>query len=81
MAARAGAVCGPEDGTSPFFELIHFADNEGVIGPVVSAKLAKDFRDNYERAKAFGDGYWLSKYEKWMAAFEMAADNGAVEFH
>jgi hypothetical protein len=30
-------------GAGPFAELIEFADNEGVIGPVVSQKLAADF--------------------------------------
>lgn len=32
----------------PFFEQIHFADNEGTIGPVTSAKLAQDYLDNRE---------------------------------
>lgn len=70
-----------------FGELINFADNEGVIGPVVSAKLAKDFADYEERATAFAPtigeegGYWLIQYGRWKAAFEMAADGGAVLFY
>lgn len=69
-----------------FRELINFADNEGTIGPVVSKKLAKDFIDNAERAigyaKTLTDGeWWLKKYENWRKAFEMASDNGAVDFH
>lgn len=39
--------------TEPFDELICFADNEGVIGPTVAAKLAKDFADHDERVKQF----------------------------
>jgi len=69
-----------------FQELINFADNEGVIGPIVSKKLAKDFAKNKVKAEDFaksldnGD-WWIGQYELWQDAFEMAADNGAVEFH
>jgi hypothetical protein len=65
----------------PFAELIHFADNEGVIGPTVAAKLAKDFADNQARAEAVTDEYFLKKYNEWRKAFELAADDGAVDFH
>ena len=69
----------------PFSELVNFADNEGVIGPVVSAKLAKDFRDHLPQAEALNrqslnSAWFLAKYNEWMAAFEMAADGGAVQF-
>lgn len=75
------------DPDGPFTELLNFADNEGVIGPVVAAKLAKDFTDNeakaVEYASALGSkgDYWLSKYREWQKAFEMAAAGGAVELH
>ncbi len=67
----------------PFWELIHFSDCEGVIGPRISAKLAKDFAANQTKADAveYGEGYFQDKYTDWRRAFEMAADNGAVEFH
>lgn len=71
----------------PFVELIHFADNEGYIGPVVSAKLAKDFAEYQERADKWANekpavrAYWLQKYNAWRNAFEKAADGGFVEFH
>lgn len=69
-----------------FQELINFADNEGVIGFVVSKKLAKDFVENEERAiefsKTINDGeWWINKYTDWKEAFEMASENGAVDFH
>lgn len=70
-----------------FRELINFADNEGVIGPVIAAKLAKDFADYQERADAYSttidnDGnWWHTAYNQWRLAFEMAADGGAVVFH
>src|SRR5438128_2742642 len=35
----------------PFFELLHFADNEGAIGPKTSRKLAEDFVAHAERLK------------------------------
>lgn len=71
----------------PFFELIHFADNEGVIGPQAAAKLAKDFAEHHDRAVEFSksidaDGdWWLKQYGQWRRAFELAADGGAVDFH
>jgi hypothetical protein len=74
----------------PFWELIYFADNEGTIGPIVSAKLAKDFAEWDERAKAFSEtidadaesrAWFYRQYQTWRHAFEMAADNGAVDFH
>jgi hypothetical protein len=70
----------------PFHELICFSDCEGVIGPVVSAKLAKEFADWDERAKTHGDtlertDWFYPLYQKWRQAFEMAAQNGAVDFH
>lgn len=64
----------------PFSELINFSDCEGTIGPVVSAKLAKDFADYQEKADAEG-GDFADRYAKWREAFEQAAQNGAVAFH
>lgn len=70
----------------PFAELIDFSDAEGVIGPVTSAKLAKDFAEREERARTFvawpdDDGWFFSQYLKWKLAFEMASDGGMVQFH
>ena len=73
--------------TGPFVELINFADNEGVIGPIVSAKLAQDFAEFEPKAPDYAasigvDGdYWLSSFTCWKRAFELAADGGAVDFH
>lgn len=64
----------------PFWELINFADNEGVIGALVSAKLAKDFNAFQTKANEVG-GWFLRKYNEWRQAFELAADCGAVDFH
>lgn len=78
----------------PFMELIIFADNEGVIGPEVSAKLARDFAEWQERAEAYAqtlrdddtrddrDGDWfIRKYGEWRRAFEAASGTGYVDFH
>lgn len=73
--------------TGPFSELIEFSDCEGVIGPVVSAKLARDFSDHATQAERYaatmGEGgkHWFQLYRLWQSAFVMAADTGAVEFH
>lgn len=70
----------------PFWELINFSDCEGTIGPVVSAKLAKDFSEWDERAKQYDqdnalDGYFYKRLQEWRQAFEMASDGGLVDFH
>ena len=66
----------------PFVELINFADNEGFIGPVVSAKLAKDFAEHQAKVDALElDEDYQRAYSNWRKAFEMAADGGAIEFH
>ncbi|WP_448120514.1 hypothetical protein [Pseudomonas veronii] len=64
----------------PFAEQINFSDCEGTIGPVVSAKLAKDYAEFAEKAEAVG-GYFWEKYQEFRVAFDLAADNGAVSFH
>lgn len=69
-----------------FDELLDFSDSEGVIGCVVSKKLAKAFEEQEEAAVAFAGtlidgGNWLDLYMDWKMAFEMAADNGAVVFN
>lgn len=72
----------------PFWELIHFSDCEGAIGPQTSAKLAKDFQDWQGRAEAYAvsiraeeSSWFLKKYAEWREAFELASDDGAVLFH
>jgi hypothetical protein len=69
-----------------FLELINFSDCEGLIGPQVSAKLAQDFEDHEAKAEAYAetieDGdWWIDRYRQWWRAFQMASDNGAVQFH
>lgn len=69
----------------PFFELIHFADNEGVIGPKVAAKLAEDFRANILRALDLRPvehgGWYIDQYVLWWAACLTASHHGAIDFH
>lgn len=62
--------------SGPFWELINFSDCEGVIGPLVAAKLAADFREHEAKiAAAAGE-----PYASFAAAFAMAADGGLVRF-
>ena len=67
----------------PFYELIHFSDCEGCIGPKTSAKLAQDFADYQSTIDAMpDDGTWFkSAYREWRHAFETASGSGFVEFH
>lgn len=64
----------------PFAELINFSDCEGVIGPKTSAKLAKDFAAFQDKADQ-QDERFRRVYGNFRQAFEMAAQNGMVEFH
>lgn len=74
-----------EQTSGPFWELINFADNEGVIGPATSAKLAKDFAEFQPKADALDasldNTYFQERYARWRKAFEIAQDGGAVDFH
>jgi hypothetical protein len=74
-----------EDDGSAFRELVEFADNEGVIGPVVARKLANDFRVNITKAVARAEGgmnpWFLDQYVRWWVACMMASSEGAIDFH
>ena len=78
----------------PFQELVNFSDCEGWIGPVVAAKLAKDFQEQEVKikirvGKAVEIGemedaeaqYFMERYQSWKTACEVAAQNGVIEFH
>lgn len=67
----------------PFAELVNFSDCEGVIGPVIAAKLADDFANHHAKAlKVKADREWfLYVYEYFWASFCLASQNGAVDFH
>ncbi len=68
----------------PFVELINFPDNEGVIGPAMCAKLAKDFLENREKISKLVEAkpaWFMEKYDCWARAFGMASVAGCVEFH
>lgn len=71
------------DVKAPFFELLHFSDCEGTIGPVASAKLAEDFDRYREKARASDSSalQFFELYEEWAEAFHVAADGGWVDFH
>jgi len=72
----------------PFVELINFSDCEGEIGPIVAAKLAKDFAEHQEKARTYvplhndpdEPDWWFNLYKDWRKAFEMASDGGSVCF-
>lgn len=66
----------------PFWELINFSDCDGVIGPTVAAKLARDFQtwDAAAAERVDADDFY-GMFTKFRRAFEMAAQGGAVRFH
>jgi hypothetical protein len=65
---------------APFWELVNFADNEGTIGPVVAAKLLRDFADFDEMAKAVIEDGFYDGYCDIRKGLEFAADGGALDF-
>lgn len=69
-----------DDRPGPFTELINFTDCDGVIGPVVSARLFADFVQFDEKAKSVG-GDFYETYREFFDCFRMAAQGGAVHFH
>jgi hypothetical protein len=70
----------------PFFELINFSDCEGHFGPLVSKKLHKDFVDNRDKYIAEiaplnpYPGYYEKVYDDFMLGFEIASDEGILQF-
>lgn len=58
----------------PCFELIHFADNEGCIGPEAAADLRDDFAEFADPLAA------LERYDDWLAGLDLAANGGLVTF-
>lgn len=71
----------------PFYSLIYFSDCEGVIGLEYCQKLAKEFLQYQNDAKAYSDllasdmgWYFLERYENFKKVFDLASQNGAVKF-
>lgn len=67
----------------PFYEMIHFSDCEGVIGPKTSAMLAADFVIHRDRVRPVFEGvseWWGELYGSWATAYATASQNGAVMF-
>jgi hypothetical protein len=62
-----------------FFELIKFGDNEGIIGPRTSTKLAQDFA-SWQTTADEAEEWFRKLYARWRRAFEMAAGDGVVHF-
>jgi hypothetical protein len=61
----------------PFYELVHFSDCEGTLGPATSKKLADDFQQ-WAEALASGDSSGL--YQRFQKAFALASRGGVVVF-
>ena len=51
----------------------------------MQSKLYEDFKKHHEEAVIYAQGikdgdFFIDRYEKWKKAFEIAKDNGAVDF-
>lgn len=68
-----------EPAGDPFWELVNFADNDGFLGPVTCAKLARDFKEYEAKVGEIGD--FARSYRRVMAGLEIAAGAGILQFH
>jgi hypothetical protein len=58
----------------PLFELVHFADNEGCIGPAAAASLLDDFNNHAAKLDH------LANYYDWLRGLKLAAAHGLIEY-
>ena len=62
---------------APFWQLLHFSDCEGAIGPDVCKPLAKDFADWEDRARKHAEEAHLKEYgDDSGVSFENVNSNG-----
>jgi hypothetical protein len=66
--------------TMPFYDLIDFADNEGVIGSIAATRLVPAFSTFMAMAE-LKEAWFFEKYQQWHRACVLAADNGFIYFH
>lgn len=64
----------------PFYELVDFADNEGVLDYECASKLHGDFLDYQEIAEAKLNKHEYNHYCKWIDVLKAASENGCVVF-
>lgn len=69
-----------------FHELIYFNDC-GIIGPITSYKLYRDFMNNYDmvdnlltKAADSDDLEWFETYKDFLELFDLASKKGFVQF-
>lgn len=63
--------------TVPFYELIHFADNEGTLGGGTLRRLLRDFEAHGEKLKAAG----VERVDEWTQVLrEVVAGDGVMVF-
>jgi len=70
----------------PFYELINFSDCEGVIGFIAARKLYQDFVAHEKKFTDYVGGledseWFVTKYQDWKRAFDLAKEDGIVVFH
>lgn len=76
----AAAYCWQIASEGPFYEIINFSDCEGIINAEKSKKLYEDFSLNLDKAELYFDSWDITIYKNFMYAFELASNNGYVEF-
>lgn len=62
-----------------FSELVHFSDCEGYMGAAVCAKLERDFDALLDEA-CKKDNLFFAKYDMFLTAFRIAAQDGILVF-
>lgn len=78
---------GNGDDNWPFYPLIDFSDCDGILGPEVCTRLARDFKGWNAKARKHQPASWgpeaswfYEQYQKWQSAFVLAQGKGIVVF-
>lgn len=66
---------------APLRSWLHFSDCEGVLGPKTCAKLYREACEVADRVRPMLDERDQYIWDKFVAAFKLAADTGCVRFH
>jgi hypothetical protein len=68
---------GKRPDSGPFVALIHFADNEGTLGPETCRKLLADF-DNHAAEMLPKMGEWARHYDRWREMLRTTVAAGGI---
>lgn len=63
-----------------FYELIHFSDCEGAIGPTTAQKLLNDFKKYRDHYCEDSNAWDCEVYDYWIESLKIASNDGMLIF-